>query len=85
MGVGAVTYQVDGEGVVHTLGTFSWHTDYSDFPSMVRVERLIDQHVRKIIQVEEEIVTTAAVEILRAKGYVVVEPIDLMLHPKDES
>lgn len=84
MGVDSVSYPFGGfvvgaDAVAIPAQTFAWRADYSEFPEVVKIESLVNGQVRKIMAIEEEIVTGAAVEILRAKGYVVVEPIDLMV------
>lgn len=72
-------FSVDAEGTVIPSQSFAWRTDYGDFPELVKVERLVEGQVRKIMAIEEDVVTGVAVEILLAKGYVVVEPIDLIV------
>lgn len=53
---------------------YRWEYDLEDFPESVKIKEYVNAHLREIMDVREDIVRKAAVEILRAKGYVVIEP-----------
>lgn len=53
---------------------YRWEYDLEDFPESVKIQEYVNDSLREIMDVREDIVRKAAVAILRAKGYVVIEP-----------
>lgn len=53
---------------------YRWEYDLEDFPESIKIQEYINDSLREIMEVKEDIVRKAAVAILRAKGYVVIEP-----------
>lgn len=53
---------------------YRWEYDLDDFPESIKIREYVNDSLREIMEVKEDIVRKAAVEILRAKGYVVIEP-----------
>lgn len=56
--------------------TYRWEYDLEDFPQSVKIREYVNDSLREILEVKEDVVRKAAVAILRAKGYVVIEPRD---------
>jgi hypothetical protein len=54
--------------------TYRWEYDTSDFPESVKINEYVNDQLREVMEVREGVVRQAAVAILRAKGYVVIEP-----------
>lgn len=53
---------------------YRWEYDLDDFPESIKIHEYVNDSLREIMEVKEGIVRKAAVAILRAKGYVVIEP-----------
>jgi hypothetical protein len=53
---------------------YRWEYDLDDFPESIKIREYVNDSLREIMEVKEDIVRKAAVAILRAKGYVVIEP-----------
>ncbi len=53
---------------------YRWEYDLDDFPESINIREYVNDSLREIMEVKEDIVRKAAVAILRAKGYVVIEP-----------
>lgn len=53
---------------------YRWEYDLEDFPESIKISEYVNDSLREIMEVKEDVVRKAAVEILRAKGYVVIEP-----------
>lgn len=53
---------------------YRWEYDLEDFPESIKIQEYVNDSLREIMEVKEGIVRKAAVAILRAKGYVVIEP-----------
>lgn len=53
---------------------YRWEYGLDDFPESIEIREYVNDSLREIMEVKEDIVRKAAVEILRAKGYVVIEP-----------
>lgn len=53
---------------------YRWEYDLDDFPESIKIHEYVNDSLREIMDVKEDIVRKAAVAILRAKGYVVIEP-----------
>lgn len=54
--------------------TYRWEYNLDDFPESIKIHEYMNDELREIMDVKEGIVRKAAVEILRAKGYTVIEP-----------
>lgn len=48
--------------------------DLKDFPESIKINEYVNDTLTEIMEMKEDIVRKAAVAILRAKGYVVIEP-----------
>ena len=53
---------------------YRWEYDLDDFPETIKIHEYVNDSLRDIMEVREDIVRKAAVAILRAKGYTVIEP-----------
>lgn len=53
---------------------YRWEYDLKDFPESIKINEYVNDELREIMDVKEDIVRKAAVAILRAKGYTVIEP-----------
>lgn len=53
---------------------YRWEYDLKDFPESVKINEYVNDQLREIMDVREDVVRKAAVEILRARGYMVIEP-----------
>lgn len=53
---------------------YRWEYDLEDFPESIKIQEYVNDSLRRIMEVREDVVRKAAVAILRAKGYVVIEP-----------
>lgn len=53
---------------------YRWEYDLEDFPESIKINEYINDTLTEIMEVKEDVVQKAAVAILRAKGYVVIEP-----------
>lgn len=54
--------------------TYRWEYNLDDFPESIKIHEYVNDQLREIMDVKEGIVRKAAVAILRAKGYTVIEP-----------
>lgn len=54
--------------------TYRWEYDLEDYPESIKIKEYLNDQLQEILDVKEDIVRKAAVAILRAKGYVVIEP-----------
>lgn len=55
---------------------YRWEYDLENFPESVKIREYVNDSLREIMEVKEDVVRKAAVAILRAKGYTVIEPED---------
>lgn len=55
---------------------YRWEYDIEDFPEVIRVNEFVNDQLREILEVKEDVVRKAAIAILRVKGYTVIEPDD---------
>lgn len=53
---------------------YRWEYDLTDFPESVKINEFVNGQLREIMEIREDVVRKAAVNILRAKGYIVIEP-----------
>lgn len=53
---------------------YRWEYDLKDFPESVKINEYVNDQLRQIMDVREDVVRKAAVEILRDKGYTVIGP-----------
>lgn len=53
---------------------YRWDYDLDDFPESIKIQEYVNDSRRRIMEVREDVVRKAVVAILRAKGYVVIEP-----------
>ena len=53
---------------------YRWEYDLDDYPESIKIHEYVNDSVRDMMDVREDIVRKAGVAILRAKGYVVIKP-----------
>ena len=53
---------------------YRWEYDLTGFPESVKINEFVNDQLREIMEIREGVVRKAAVNILRAKGYIVIEP-----------
>ena len=53
---------------------YRWEYDLKDFPESIKIREYVNDSLQEMMEVKEDVVRKAAIEILRAKGYVVIEP-----------
>lgn len=53
---------------------YRWDYDLKDFPESIKINEYINDQLRTITDVKESMISKAVIEILRAKGYIVIEP-----------
>lgn len=54
--------------------TYRWDYDLKDFPESIKINEYVNDQLRTITDVNESMISKAVIEILRAKGYTVIEP-----------
>jgi hypothetical protein len=68
------TFATNSEGITHLVPKPSWRYVEGDDPYSLSLEAFWDEVRPKFWEIEEEILTTTVVELLRSKGYTVIEP-----------
>lgn len=53
---------------------YRWDYDLYDFPESIKINEYVNDELRHIIDVRESMISEAVIEILRTKGYIVIEP-----------
>lgn len=53
---------------------YRWEYDLDAFPESIKIREYVNDSLREIMGVKEDIVRKAAVAILRGRGYIVIEP-----------
>lgn len=54
--------------------TYRWDYDLKDFSETVNLNEYVNGQLRRITEIRESMISKAVIEILRAKGYTVIEP-----------
>lgn len=53
---------------------FRWEYDRIDFPDTLKVNEFVNDQLMTVYEMREDVLLKGAVAVLRAKGYIVVEP-----------
>lgn len=53
---------------------YKWNWDLRDYPETIRINEYVNDELGQIIEVKESLISEAVIEILRAKGYTVIDP-----------
>lgn len=54
--------------------TYRWGYDLDLFPESIKINEYVNNQLRTITEVKESMISKAVIEVLRAKGYTVIEP-----------
>lgn len=55
---------------------YRWEYDTTSFPESIQVTEYLNEQIQQVMGVREEAVTDAVIALMRAKGYIVIEPED---------
>ena len=53
---------------------YRWEYDTTSFPESIQITEYLNEQIQQVMDVREEAVTDAVIALMRAKGYIVIEP-----------
>lgn len=53
---------------------YRWEYDLENSPDSIKIKEYVNDRLSEVTEVREKVVVQAGIAILRAKGYIVIEP-----------